>query len=94
MMRDAFKFFCVLLLGVLLAAGCGLSSSSSSSDSLSIGQKLYMTDGTEYGTVVAVEEAHKFEDGTIEPGVLVDYSPRIPSEKNWLPTRSAETMVK
>jgi hypothetical protein len=53
-----------------------------------------MTDGTEYGTVVAVEEAHKFEDGTIEPGVLVDYSPRIPGEKNWLPTRSAETIVK
>lgn len=76
------------LLGTLLLAGCG------SSGGISTGQKLYMSDGTEYGTVVSVEEAHQFPDGTVEPGVLVDFSPRIPGEKSWLPTRSAEKMTR
>ena len=52
-----------------------------------------MSDGTQYGTVVAADEAHQFPDGTVEPGVLVDYGPRIPGQQNWLPTRSAEKMV-
>ncbi len=56
-------------------------------------QTLTMSDGTQYGTVVAEVEAHQFPDGTVEPGVLVDYGPRIPGQQNWLPTRSAQTIV-
>lgn len=73
--------------GTALLTGCG------SSGGVSVGQTLYMSDGTQYGTVVAAEEAHQFPNGTVESGVLVDYGPRIPGEQNWLPTRSAETMV-
>ena len=83
---------CAVLLGMLLLGGCG--SSGNASSGVFVGQKLYMSDGTEYGTVVAVEDAHQFTDGTVEPGVLVDYGPRIPGEKNWLPTRSAQTMAR
>lgn len=78
---------CAVLFGALLS-GCG------SSGAVSVGDKLYMSDGTVFGTVVAVEESHQFENGTVEPGVLVDYSPRIPDQQNWLPMRSAETMAK
>ena len=76
------------LLGVLLLTGCG------SSGGVSVGQTLTMSDGTQYGTVVAAEEAHQFPNGAVEPGVLVDYGPRIPGQQNWLPTRSAATMVR
>ena len=75
-----------LLVGLLLS-GCG------SSSGVSVGQTLYMSDGTQYGTVVAADEAHQFPNGAVEPGVLVDYGPRIPGQQNWLPTRSAATMV-
>lgn len=78
---------CALTLGALLVGGCG------SSNGVSVGQKLYMSDGSDYGTVVAVEEAHQFENGTVEPGALVDFSPRIPGVKTWLPSRSAEKMM-
>ncbi len=81
---------CAVLFGALLS-GCG---SSGSSGGVSVGDKLYMSDGSIFGTVVAVEESHQFENGTVEPGVLVDYSPRIPDQQNWLPMRSAETMAK
>ena len=69
------------------------SGGTSSTGSVSVGQKLYMSDGSVFGTVVAVEAAHQFENGAVEPGVLVDYSPRI-NQQAWLPTRSAQTMVK
>ena len=82
------------LLGVLLLAGCGSSGSSGASSSgVSVGQTLTMSDGTQYGTVVAGVGAHQFPNGAVEPGVLVDYGPRIPGQQNWLPTRSAEKMV-
>ena len=83
------------LLGVLLLTGCGSSGGSGASSSgVSVGQTLYMSDGTQYGTVVAADEAHQFPNGAVEPGVLVDYGPRIPGQQNWLPTRSAATMVR
>ena len=82
------------LLGVLLLTGCDSSGGSGGSSSgVSVGQTLYMSDGTQYGTVVAAVEAHQFPNGAVEPGVLVDYGPRIPGQQNWLPTRSAATMV-
>ena len=74
------------LLGALLT-GCG------SSSGVSVGQTLFMSDGSQFGTVVEVSDSHQFENGISEPGVLVDYSPRINGVQAWLPTRSAEKML-
>lgn len=82
-----------LVAASVLAASCLAGCGSSSSSSVSVGQKLTMSDGSVYGTVVSSEEAHQFPNGDVEPGVLVDFSPRIPGVSNWLPTRSAATMA-
>lgn len=79
--------------GVAVLSGCGTSGSGGSGYGLSVGQKLYQN-GSEWGTIVALENAHQFENGAIEPGALVDYSPRIPNyPPQWLPQRSAARMV-
>ena len=76
-------------LSSLCMSGCG-----SSSDGIAVGSQLYMSDGSEFGTVVAIEESHRFPDGTVEPGVQVDYGSRIPNTPSqWLPTRSAQRMM-
>lgn len=81
--------------GVLLLSGCGGDAPDlPDSPGLPVGQKLYMSDGSQYGTVVAVEEAHRFENGVVEPAALVDFSPRIPGQQSWLPLRSAQKMVR
>lgn len=87
----------VMLWGLLVLNGCG-SSTPTESYNLSVGQKLYFNDGlnahAEYGTIIALEDAHTFENGAVEPGALVDYGPRIPNTpKQWLPQRSAVKFV-
>ncbi len=60
--------------------------------SLPVGSKLY-SHGELWGTVVGKSDAHTFENGVVEPGVLVDYGPRMgnpPVPPQWLPRRSAE----
>lgn len=84
----------LLLCGSVLLTGCGSSDSVPDNYNLSVGQKLYFSDGinphAEYGTIVSLEDAHQFENGDIEPGALVDYGPRIPNTPpQWLPQRSA-----
>ncbi len=92
--------FCFLFVSLLLA-GCGSSGSStepspaSSGSTLSVGQKLYTSDGAEFGTIVSLEDSHQFENGAVEPGALVDYGPRIPgTPPQWLPQRSALRMAR
>ena len=59
---------------------------------LRVGSKLFAPDGTLWGTVVQMADAHRFPNGDTEAGVLVDYGPRMgePYPPQWLPRRSAE----
>jgi hypothetical protein len=62
-------------------------------DSLRPGAQLVNRQGELWGTVLEVSDAHRFENGVVEPGVLVDYGPRMgdsPVPPQWLPRRSAE----
>lgn len=90
-----------LLSGCLMLSGCGSageesqtsSSGSSGGSSVQVGSKLYDQNGELWGTVVSVSDAHTFENGVTEPGVQVDYGPRMgnpPVPPQWLPRRSAE----
>lgn len=91
----------VLSVNSLLLAGCSSTTDvedgssarveSSSTSDIRGGSKLY-NNGELWGTVVEVSDAHTFEDGTTEPGVLVDYGSRMPESvpPQWLPLRSAE----
>jgi hypothetical protein len=59
---------------------------------LRIGAKLISQNGEVWGTVVEMSDSHRFDDGTVEAGVLVDYGPRMgdpPVPPQWLPKRSA-----
>lgn len=63
------------------------------SNSIRIGAKLYDQRGELWGTIVEVRDAFTFPNGVTEPGVKVDYGPRMgdsPVEPQWLPRRSAE----
>lgn len=95
------KFICAAVFYVIFSGsmlgGCGSSSNESVDSSLSaniqVGSRLYSQDGELWGTVVAVSDAHTFENGATEPGVQVDYGPRMgnpPVAPQWLPQRSAE----
>jgi hypothetical protein len=86
----AISLTAALLSGCLLV-GCG--SESAGGSSLKVGSKLYDQNGELWGTVVEVSDAHTFENGAVEPGVKVDYGPRMgnpPVPPQWLPSRSAE----
>jgi hypothetical protein len=88
----ALSLFC----GTVTLVGCGSpdsgSGSSTGGSGLSVGQKLYRPDGSLFGTITALEDAHQFENGAVEPGALVDYGP--PMGAAWLPQRSAATMAR
>jgi hypothetical protein len=93
----------LLALGIvitpLFCIGCGSSGSASSEGTqtvtLSGGQKLYRPDGQEFGTIVGGSQAHQFPNGDVEPGVMVDYGPRIPgTPPQWIPARSAAKMAR
>lgn len=82
-----------LLLGCAAFYGCGSTGSPPNYD-LHVGQKLYMEDGSDFGTIVGLADSHKFENGAVEPGALVDCGPRIPNTPpQWLPQRSAAKYV-
>ncbi|HEX8550646.1 MAG TPA: hypothetical protein VF681_03730 [Abditibacteriaceae bacterium] len=102
----------LMLSGVLflsissLLPGCGEPeniSETSLSDSktgqmLFVGQSLWQGD-TFYGEIVQTTDSHTFTDGTVEAGVLVDFSKRKDMEGSppaplWLPARSAATMTR
>jgi hypothetical protein len=58
-----------------------------------VGAKLYDSGGQLWGTVVAVVPKHRFPNGRVEPGMQVDYGPRMndsPVPPQWLPQRAAD----
>lgn len=66
-------------------------------DTLRIGSRLYDADGELWGTVVGMEFLHRFPNGVIEAGVLVDHGsragkPRLPPQ--WVSRRSAERFTR
>jgi hypothetical protein len=63
------------------------------SHGIRVGARLYTAQGELWGTILEVEGAHRFPNGVVEPGVRVDYGPRMgdpPVPPQWLPRRSAE----
>lgn len=94
------KWLIALVVCLLLTAGCGSSESSKptlSNEKLYVGQKLRQADGSDFGTIVKLSDSHRFENGDVEPGALVDYGPRMsnpPVPPQWLPQRSVRLMAR
>lgn len=88
-----FKALVISFLFIFLLTGGGIILAGCSSSKLAVGQKLYLNDGTEFGTIVQLENHHRFENGDVEPGALVDYRPRI-DDVAWIPQRSVKKMVR
>ncbi|HEU4558176.1 MAG TPA: hypothetical protein VFS20_10015 [Longimicrobium sp.] len=66
-------------------------------DTLRIGSRLYDADGELWGTVVGMEFLHRFPNGVIEAGVLVDHGPRAGKPRlppQWVSRRSAERFTR
>jgi hypothetical protein len=82
------KRYLFLILLALIPISC-----SKPSSGIPIGAKLYDTNGQIWGTVVDSSASHTFENGVTEPGVQVDYGPRMgnpPVPPVWIPARSAQ----